>query len=148
LQNIKLYRLLVSLLSKYLVLRFLLVGGLTFLANFLFLYCFHGVLNLEVIFSQILAAEFTILVGFLLHNNWTYRNYQPKNVFIRFFEFNLTALGGSVVSIITVTLCVKVLGIHYLIGLCIGAILALFWNYFSNLHFIWKRNKTLQERQT
>lgn len=117
--------------------RFLIVGGVVFSANQLFLYLLHGLIGLRLVFAQIIASELATVVSFVFHHHWTYRNYNSRPLLVRFLHFNLTALGGIIIANATSLVCVYVFGINYLIGFSFGAILAIFWNYFANKHFIW-----------
>ena len=129
-----------SVLESQLV-RFLIVGVGAVIFNALALYLTHGVAGMELLRAQLLSSEATIIFGFVIHHNWTYRQYSKKPLFLRFVEFNLSALGGAAISTGTVILSVYTFGFNYLVGLLIGAILATTWNYFSNLYFIWSRAK-------
>lgn len=124
--------------------RFLVVGGSAFTVNAILLSFFYALLGLPILAAQIISAEGTIVFSFVLHHHWTYRNYRKKPLVVRFFEFNMSALGGSVISTVSVIVCVQLLHLHYLVGLSIGAALAMSWNYFANLYFIWSRRNVTQ----
>lgn len=126
----------VNFLDKQLV-RFTIVGGIAFVTNAIILFIFHGLLSLNLLFSQIVAAEVSIVVSFTIHHHWTYKNYHSKPLYARFLHFNGSALGGIIISTSTLLLCVHILKIHYLFGLVIGAAFAMSWNYFANKYFIW-----------
>lgn len=127
-----------SVLESQLV-RFLVVGVAAVVFNALALYLTHGIADIALLKAQLLSSEATIIFSFIIHHNWTYRRYGKKPLFLRFVEFNLSALGGAAISTATVILCVNILGMHYIAGLLIGAILATTWNYFANLYFVWSR---------
>jgi len=94
---------------------------------------------MKLLLAQIVAAESAIFISFCLHHQWTYRNYRERPLFVRFLHFNGSAFGGQLIATLTLLFCVNVLGMNYLIGFSIGAILALAWNYFSNKYFIWSQ---------
>ncbi|MDB5165271.1 MAG: hypothetical protein JWM00_161 [Candidatus Saccharibacteria bacterium] len=129
-----------SILESQLV-RFLIVGVGAVVFNTLALYLAHGVAGMELLRAQLLSSEATIIFGFIIHHNWTYRRYGKKPLFLRFIEFNFSALGGAAISTGTVILSVNTFGLNYLVGLLIGAVFATTWNYFSNLYFVWNRAK-------
>jgi len=135
----KKYHYLDDLLLRKQPVRFILVGGFVFLSNLTMLFIFHGLLNLNLLLSQAIAAEGAIIVSFLLHHHWTYKNrdYEEKNWKIRFLHFNGSSLGGTAIANGILIVCVHVFKINYLIGLSIGALVALLWNYFANLKFVW-----------
>jgi len=124
--------------------RFLVVGSGAFLVNVVLLYLFHGVMGIPILPAQILGAEGTIIFSFYLHHYWTYRQYSEKPLWLRFIEFNGSALGGSLISTLSVLICTQLLHVHYLAGLSIGAVLATSWNYFSNQYFIWTKGRKQQ----
>ena len=120
--------------------RFMIVGGLAFVVNILVLYFLHGILGLYLLLSQAIAAELSIVVSFLLHHHWTYKNKITieKHWRTRFLHFNTSALGGTLIASSTLIISVHIFKINYLIGLSIGAIIALIWNYFANQKLVWK----------
>jgi putative flippase GtrA len=128
--------------------RFLVVGGGAFIVNAMLLGFFFSVMGLPILTAQLLGAEGTIMFSFVLHHHWTYRGYKKKSLLLRFLEFNVTALTGAGISTASVLLCVQILHWHYLIGLGIGALLAMSWNYFSNLYFVWAKRRTKGQLQT
>jgi putative flippase GtrA len=125
--------------------RFLVVGCGAFLVNVILLYTLHGILGLAIFPAQLLGAEGTIVFSFVLHHHWTYRHYNPKPLIVRFIEFNGSAMGGSIVSTLSVLAGTQLLHVHYLLALSVGAILATSWNYFANQYFIWTK---LAKKQT
>ncbi|CAN5402339.1 hypothetical protein BH10PAT3_BH10PAT3_3990 [soil metagenome] len=118
--------------------RFAIVGGIAFTVNILLLFLIHGVLNAYLLVAQVIAAEGTIVTSFLLHHHWTYKNYSEKSWRIRFFHFNSSSLGGTLIANGTLLICVHIFKINYLYGFSVGAVLALTWNYFANKRFIWR----------
>lgn len=129
-----------SILDSQIV-RFLIVGVGAVIFNALALYLAHGIAEIELLKAQLISSEATIIFSFILHHNWTYRQYGKKSLFIRFVEFNLSALGGAAISTMTVLASVHLIGLNYIVGLLLGAILATTWNYFANLYFVWSRAK-------
>lgn len=111
-----------------------------FTVNALLLYVFKGILSLPLLIAQLLGAEGTILYSFVLHHNWTYQKYSQDSLPSRFIKFNLSAVGGLIISTACVLFFTLALHLHYLLGLAIGAVLATSWNYLVNSYYIWKKD--------
>jgi putative flippase GtrA len=131
----------VTFLDKLLV-RFIIVGGVSFIVNGGLLFALHGLFKANLLLAQIIASEAAIAVGFSLHHHWTYRSYNQKPLYLRFLSFNLTALGGTTISTVTLLFFVHVLKIHYMISFVFGAAFAFSWSYFANKYLIWSQPAT------
>jgi dolichol-phosphate mannosyltransferase len=85
------------------------------------------------LFSAIIATEVSILTNFLLNNFWTWEKNKNQFSFIkRLFSYNLVALGGLLISVITLFVLTDVFNMYYLISNLFGILLATFWNYIIN----------------
>jgi dolichol-phosphate mannosyltransferase len=126
-------------LIQHEAIRFLVVGAGGFVINIGMLWILHGKAGLPLLVAQLISAELAILFNFCLHHAWTYRNYQSASLALRVLKFHATAWTGAAITTVTLTIWVYYLGLNYLVGLTIGGIVAMAWNYALNLFVIWRK---------
>lgn len=121
--------------------KFIIVGIVGFLVNVLALMLLHQIVGLNLLVSQLFAAEVAIIVNFLFHNHWTYPDAKHSSTPKRLAEFHASSWSGSgIVTVILLTL-VAFVHIHYLVALAIGGIVAMFWNFFWTRFYVWRAKK-------
>ncbi len=99
--------------------------------------------------ASLISIELSIIVNFLFHENWTfkYRSHHGSQVF-RFIKFNLTSIGSPIIQLFAILIFVRILNLHEQIGLAVGVMIGLFFNYFVNLVWIWKGSPVTPEALT
>lgn len=97
-------------------------------------------LNIDRLFiSSAVSIELSIIFNFILHENWTFNGRSHEgSPLLRFAKFNLTSAGSPIIQLVSILLFAHALGLHEQIGLAVGVIIGLFFNYFVNLIWIWK----------
>ena len=118
--------------------KFIVVGTIGFLVNVVMLTIFHQKLSLNLLFAQLISAETAILVNFIFHNKWTYSDARDKSLRKRLIEFHASSWSGSAIVTIVLLSLVNFAHFHYLVALCIGGIVAMFWNFFWTRFYVWK----------
>ena len=117
--------------------KFVLVGGLGFIVNFVILSVLYRVFSLPILPSQLVAAEIAILSNFYFHNTWTYKDAVRDSIVKRVLEFHITSwLGSAMTTVILVVLVDR--GFNYIFALVIGAVVALIWNFCWTRFVIWR----------
>ena len=103
------------------------------------------ILNLDRLFvSSIISIELSIIFNFIFHDNWTFKSRSHEgSVFLRFAKFNLSSIGSPIIQLASILISVRVFNLHEQIGLAIGVIIGLFFNYFVNILWIWKAREHL-----
>ena len=119
--------------------RFCLVGALGFLINLAVLFLLHGLARAPLVIAQVMGAELAILSNFFFHSTWTYQNYVKMPFVTRIVKFHAAYLMGGVINSLTVVLTAHYLGLHYALGLVLGSILALGWNFVWSKYHIWAK---------
>ncbi len=149
--------------------KFLIVGGIGFVVNTAMLAIFydspvvwflpgkdtHAYLGLfstadsRLLISSILSVEVAIVVQFLLHEAWTFRNRRRDGWGVtRFAQYNLSSVVSPIAIVITVNVLTPILrdaaGQHSLLGVLapyvsngIGVLVGFAWNWTINSLFIW-----------
>ncbi len=123
-------------------LKFATVGFTGFIVNWGLLRAFRN-LGLPEIASWALSTEVAIVSNFTLNNFWTFSEKKIlglKNIFNKFFQFNLTSVGAIVIQSVLGPLGVKLVGIQYdfLVLAFVVAFVVLPYNYAMYNIFIWR----------
>lgn len=89
--------------------------------------------------SSVISIELSIIFNFFFHENWTFRTRSHEGpVITRFLKFNLTSIGSPLIQLTSILTFAKIFGLHEQIGLAVGVVCGLFFNYFVNILWIWK----------
>ena len=99
-----------------------------------------GFISLDRLFvASVISIELSIIINFLFHENWTFKHRSHDGSQIkRFFKFNLTSIASPLIQLASILIFAQALGVHEQIGLAVGVIIGLFFNYAINLLWIWK----------
>lgn len=93
----------------------------------------------RLFYSSILAIELSIFSNFLLHENWTFADRDRKgNIFGRFLKFNVTSAVSPIIQLITILVLHNLFNVHEQVGLIIGILIGLSWNWMWNTRVVWK----------
>ena len=148
-KNLLLYLVQQTLINPPQFLRFLIVGGIGFIVQFITFRLLRGA-DLRPALATALSAEVAIVSNFIWNNSWTFADqkiFTVKQILIKFFQFNLTSLGSIIIQAIISEIGTRTLGIRYLafgintddVYLMIGILVGLFWNYTMYKLVIWKK---------
>ena len=97
-------------------------------------------INLDrLLISSIISIQASIIFNFIFHENWTFKYRSREGSKIRrFLKFNLTSFGSPLIQLASILFFARVFTLHEQIGLAIGVVIGLFFNYAVNLLWIWK----------
>ena len=115
--------------------KFLVVGGVGTLVNTVALVILYQQLHLALVASSALATELAIGHNFVWNDYWTFG--RRRLTLNRFARFNVVALGGQCITILTLWMLVRFGGVHYVAANLVGVGLALIWNFTVNVHWTW-----------
>ena len=99
-----------------------------------------GFISLDRLFvASLISIELSIIINFIFHENWTFkgRSHDGPQV-LRFFKFNLTSIASPIIQLASILVFAQGLGLHEQIGLAVGVVIGLFFNYTINLLWVWK----------
>jgi putative flippase GtrA len=140
-------------LSSSTLVRFLVAGGLGYIVNQTALYFGYerlfaplqrdtSVLGFPVdpalLVASAVALELSILLRFVLNDQWTFRDRREKALWQRLYQCNVTSLGSPAISFAAVNLLTPLFGISYLIANSIGVLLGVAWNWFCSDRVVWR----------
>ena len=126
------------------VLRFLLVGLIGFIINYVVLVLLTDLVKLSHIGAEIIAALLAFHVTFVLHDKWTYKLKLVSKPAVlslsnRYITFILTNSIGAAMTVVVFALAYNY--VNRLPALLIGALSGLIWNYLFNSLVIWRTKK-------
>ena len=89
--------------------------------------------------ASVISIQTSIIFNFIFHENWTFK-YRARegSKAKRFFKFNITSLGSPLIQLVSIIMFARVFSLHEQVGLAIGVVIGLFFNYAVNLLWIWK----------
>jgi putative flippase GtrA len=142
--------------------KFLIVGGIGFLINEVFLFVFYdspivwffpgrdtsvdfGVVtdpDIRLLISSILAVEIAIICQFNLHERWTFRRRPRRGLGVfRFLKFNASSAVSPIIIVMTTNTLTPLLGLSPYISNAVGVLLGFTWNWTLTSLVIWPRHK-------
>lgn len=124
--------------------RFLLVGSVGFVINYIFLTITYRLLHIPIFISQLLSAEIALLATFTGNNFWAFRGHHHISIKSKLLKYHLTSGSGIIINTLIVGSLVKYAGLYYGLALVCGTFVGLVWNYIFNIKLIFKteRNST------
>ena len=143
--------------------RFLIVGGISYVVNQVLLLMLYdgafaslpssedGLANafdLPLLLASIIALEISILVRFVLNDWWTFRDRHAKSLAVRFHQSNFTSFGAPLICLAAVNILTPYFGVSYLISNSLGILLGLAWNWFWSTRLVWATGQTPPQSST
>ena len=124
--------------------KFLVVGGIGFVLNAVFLVVFREWVGLSASIANLIGAAAAIFSNFNLNNLWTFKEKKITSVvsyMLKLVQFYGTSLFGVlVIQTGTIELGTRVFGESlYFIYFLVGTSLLMIWNYFMYSRVIWKK---------
>ena len=96
--------------------------------------------------ASLISIQLSIISNFIFHDNWTFRHRdRGGQTVLRLIKFNLTSLGSPIIQFISIMALARIFMMHEQMGLAIGVVLGIFFNYFANTFWIWKQPSSPQK---
>jgi putative flippase GtrA len=150
-------------IARSTLIRFLIVGGVSYVVNQVLLYVLYdgafaslprgeeGLANafdLPLLLASIIALEVSILIRFALNDWWTFRGRHTKSLAARFYQSNFTSFGAPLICLAAVNILTPYFGVSYLISNSLGILLGLAWNWFWSTRLVWATGRTPPQSST
>ena len=122
--------------------KFCIVGLSGVLVNEGILWMLSGVLGIYYLYSAIVSIESSIISNFSLNNIWTFRekHVEQENLIVKFIRYNLSYLIGVGLNIAILWVVTEYFSIHYLISNLFGIAVAVIWNYYASVKWVWAKS--------
>lgn len=120
------------------IIKFCIVGAIGTIIDISLLSFFVEIFYLPVIFSNSLSFCITIIISFLIHRFWTFKNKDPKHLkqFLTYLIISLIGLGISNVFLFVLVAS----GFWYIYAKIITIFIVVFWSFSANNFFTFRRN--------
>jgi putative flippase GtrA len=122
------------------MMRFLVVGGVGFVMNYMLLTIIYHWLKFPALPSQAFSAEVVLLATFVGNNFWSFTGHHHISIKRKLIKYNLTSGVGLLLNIITFTLLLKYAHLYYGLALVGGTLAGLVWNYTFNIKVVFKQH--------
>lgn len=118
--------------------RFIFVGGMGFVINFIMLALLYGILGLLHPVSAAISIEVALLATFWGNNFWAFVGHHHIPVREKLIKFHATAGIGAGINYGCQIVLVDYLHAYFGLGLVVGSLAGLVWNYTMNKKIIFK----------
>lgn len=127
------------------MMRFVVVGGVSFIIDFLLLFIFQEFVFKRVycgvLLSQALSFTISLVIHYFLATFWVFRGHSVKNAAAHAQAsslFVVTNLIGLALNELALLIGATLLGFHYLVVKLFAAGLVMIWNYAAQKFFIYR----------
>jgi dolichol-phosphate mannosyltransferase len=117
------------------IVRFAIVGLVGVAVNSVLLSVLYSGLHFALPLAAVVSYEIAVITNFLLDERWAF-GYRSIS-WVRFGKFNLTALGGLVMTAAVLWLLVTRLGVQYLVANALALGTAGLLNLLLSIFWIW-----------
>ncbi len=115
--------------------KFLVVGGVCTLLDFVLFSLFHLWLLMGIVYANLLSYGLGMTASFFMHRAWTFKDGQLKSK-KRILHFLFWGYGGLMLNTAIVWFSAGYM--HALLAKSIAVIVVLFYNYLANKYFVFK----------
>jgi putative flippase GtrA len=121
------------------LLKFCIVGMMTYLLNNLLFYLFNSILSIQYQASLSLAYFPTVICHFLIHKFITFEDKNAKKIPVNIIKYLIMLFINFIVSLFVVTTCVEIIGVSPYWGLLVSTIFTAIISFTTMNHFVFKR---------
>jgi dolichol-phosphate mannosyltransferase len=122
--------------------KFVLVGAIGLAVNQGLLFALVSIIGMRVVAASPLAILASMVVTFLLNEQWTWRDRGEGTVLRRASYYGLINSGGLLINW-GLLIALHNAGLNYLIANFVGAGVAAVWNFSLNHQVTWKRSSRI-----
>ncbi|MDD3051745.1 MAG: GtrA family protein [Candidatus Cloacimonetes bacterium] len=126
------------------IIKYLISGGLAFLADICVLYLLTEYLKIHYFISVGIAFLCGLVIVYILNTKWVFRYRTHKNKKLEFLIFSLITLDGLCLNLILIPFFTEICGLYYMFSKVITTGLVLIWNYAARKYYLF--NKRLEDR--
>jgi putative flippase GtrA len=111
------------------VFRSIIVSGVSFLFDFGLLYLLTDVVHVFYLLSALISYGFGMVVNYVLSVRWAFGRRSMTNRMAEFTIFVVIGVAGMGINALILWLWQGVLGLHYLLGRIVSAIIGYIWKF-------------------
>ena len=130
---------LLKILKNSQIYKFMIVGIANAILLLVLTIFFTEYLNIFYLFSSIVAYEITIILGFIVHEYWTFVKVKKiKKPYVRFLKYNIFYFLGLVIHSGFVFMLTNFFELHYLLSQLIAIAVVFLFNFFISKKITFK----------
>lgn len=118
------------------IFKFTIVGGIATLIDFIFLYIFREILNLDVILSNTLSFTISVIYNYIASIKWVFNVNKNKNSKIQFILFVILSIIGLLINNGILYLLTYLIGIYYLLSKIMATLIVMIFNFITRKFFL------------
>ena len=116
--------------------RYLIVGGIAFLADYSLLYILTEGLHLHYLLSATVSFVAGLIVNYLISTLWIFRHSKLNNRMAEFAVYAIIGVVGLLFNNLLMYLFTDCLNIHYMLSKLITAALVMCWNFLGRKYIL------------
>lgn len=118
------------------IIRFIVVGGIATIIDFVCLYIFKEFLNFNVILANTLSFTISVIYNYIASIKYVFDVDKNKNRKIQFIVFIVFSVLGLILNNLILYLLTDKLNIYYLISKIIATLFVMIFNYVTRKKFL------------
>lgn len=118
--------------------KFCIVGTINTIIDYAFYLLFSRVVGIYFLYANLLSVALAMTSSFIFNKYWTFRD-PSRNIKMQYFKFLLVNLVYFILNNSIVFSLVRYLKIYDLVAKIIAVIIGLFWNFFANRYWTFKK---------
>ena len=118
------------------IIRFIVVGGIATIIDFVFLYIFKEFLNFNVILANTLSFIISVTYNYIASITWVFDTNKNKNKKIQFILFIIFSIVGLIINNIILYILTDKLNIYYLISKVVATLIVMIFNFVTRKKFL------------
>ena len=122
------------------LIRYGLVGGLAFVADYASLYAFTEWFGIQYLVSAALAFIIGLTVNYILSNLIVFTTHRLNNRWLEFTIFAIIGVIGLGLNELIMFCACELIGLHYMVAKLISTALVFFWNFFARKLTLFYKN--------
>lgn len=130
---------LLNMLKNPQIYKFMIVGIANAILLLVLTIFFTEYLNIFYLFSSIIAYEITIILGFIIHEYWTFVKVKKfKKSYVRFLKYNIFYFFGLLINSALVFMLTNLIELHYSSSQIIAIVVVFLFNFFTSKKITFK----------
>lgn len=118
------------------ILRFVIIGGIAFLIDYIILFCCKELLGFNVLISAAVAFSISVIFNYIASVKWVFDVDKDKDSKRNFIIFIVLSIIGLILTEIIMWLGTDLLHIHYLIVKIFATAVVMVFNFVSRKMFL------------
>ena len=123
-----------NLINK--IIRFIIVGGIATIIDFVFLYIFKEIFNFNVIIANTLSFIISVTYNYIASVTWVFDVNINKNKKMQFILFIIFSVIGLIINNLILYVLTSIIGIYYLISKVIATAIVMVFNFVTRKLFL------------